>query len=291
MVSMEKLAYVGFWFEGLKCEADVQRVASLLRNIGYRGVDFKDLCFDTSIYPLHKMLEIAVKAAEKEDMTIPCGIILKDHCAPNWKENAEKTCEFIRMCAAAGIKLVNTSIGSEPPRIEKEWYFPPVRNDKPGWDALKGSLEMLAKTAEECDVHVVLETVMGQLAHDYYTAREMFRQMDSDRLCLTMDPSHYQLYDNDVPWTIRQWGTEKIRHVHLKDAVGSMHSGHSTPLMGEGHVDWPGFFAALEEIGYNGWYSVEFESWPLSELITPEEAARMSYRCTEAVIQNYLKNK
>lgn len=294
---MDKLSYIGFWFGGLKCEDDVRRAAGTLRDIGYKGVDFKDTCFDTSMHPLHKMLEIAVSAAAKEDMVVPCTIRLRDHCSiENWKKNAEDTCEFIRMSAGAGIKLVNTSIGSAGPRTTKDWYLPNMRNDGAAWDALKGSLEMIARTAEDCGAYVVLETVMNQLAHDYFTAREMFRLVDSDHLCLTMDPSHYQLYDNDIPWCIRQWGKDKIRHVHLKDAVGSISRGgmdscYNTPLLGEGQIDWPGFFAALDDIGYDGWYSVEFESWCLANYISVEEAARMSYRCAEVLIGHVLKGR
>ena len=295
MVGMDKLSYVGFWFGGLKSEDDMRRVARLLADIGYKGVDFKDDCFDTSSHPLHEMLRIAVSATAKEGLRIPCAIRLRDHCSPgNWQKNAAETCEFIRMSADAGIRLVNTSIGPPPPRAEKGWYAPAARDDQKGWDALRGSLEMIAKTAEDCDAYVALETVMSQLANDYFTAREMFRMVDSDHLCLTMDPSHYQLHDMDIPWSIRRWGAEKIKHVHLKDAVGSIvRSGADfpfiTPLLGEGHVDWPGFFAALDDIGYDGWYSVEFESWALASLFSAEEAARLSFQCAEALIRSILK--
>lgn len=33
------------------------------------------------------------------------------------------------------------------------------------------------------------------------------------------------------------------------------------PMLGEGRVDWRGMFSALEEIGYEGYCSVEFESF------------------------------
>jgi len=190
------------------------------------------------------------------------------------------------MCANAGIKLVNTCIGSAPDKTPgPEWFSASRHNTQKGWDALKGSFEILARTAEECDVHVVLEGVAGQLVHDYFTMREAFRQYDSDRLCLTMDPSHYEAYDNDIPWAIRQWGKEKIRHVHLKDSFGMAINGRITPFMGEGTVDWKGFFEAMNDIGYDGWYSVEFESWRICDRISIEEAARISYQFTEAVIQ------
>jgi len=282
MVSLDKLSYVAFWFDGLKNEDDIRRACATLRDIGYKGVDFKDLCFDTDVYPLHQMLRFAVSAAEKEGVVIPSTIRLRDHCSlDSWKKNATETCEFIKMSADAGIKKVNTVVGSTPARVNG------IANEQPAWDALKGSLEMIAKTAEENDVTVVLETVMGQLAHDYFTAREMFRLVDSKNLCLTMDPSHYQLYGNDIPYTIRQWGN-KIQHVHLKDTMGVIHAPFGTPLLGEGQIDWPGFFTALDDIGYDGWYSVEFESWNLATMISKEEAAAMSYRCAEVLINKIL---
>ena len=51
------------------------------------------------------------------------------------------------------------------------------------------------------------------------------------------------------------------------------------PLLGEGNVDWPAFFGALDDIGYEGFCSVEFESFAYYERILggdSETAARLS---------------
>lgn len=82
-------------------------MARTLADIGYKGVDFKDECFDTGSRPLHEMLRMAVSAAAKEGMRIPCTIRLRDRCSPdNWRTNAAETCEFIRMSADAGIRSI-----------------------------------------------------------------------------------------------------------------------------------------------------------------------------------------
>jgi sugar phosphate isomerase/epimerase len=60
-----------------------------------------------------------------------------------------------------------------------------------------------------------------------------------------------------------------IFHVHLKDAVGrpgGLPGGlpgetFLFPLLGEGEVPWTEFFAALDTAGYNGFLTVEFESF------------------------------
>jgi len=51
------------------------------------------------------------------------------------------------------------------------------------------------------------------------------------------------------------------------------------PLLGEGLVDWPAFFAALDEIGYDGFCSVEFESFKYFSTVLAGDglaAARLS---------------
>ena len=81
-----------------------------------------------------------------------------------------------------------------------------------------------------------------------------------------------------MSWLIRQWGN-RIAHVHIKDVVGvPALQKFVFPLLGEGQVDWEGFFAGLEEIGYQGFCSIEFESFRFYRQILkndPEVAARI----------------
>ena len=59
---------------------------------------------------------------------------------------------------------------------------------------------------------------------------------------------------------------------------------HLQPVL----TNYPAFIKALKDIGYDGWYSVEFESWNLATMISKEEAAAMSYRCAEVLINKIL---
>jgi sugar phosphate isomerase/epimerase len=113
---------------------------------------------------------------------------------------------------------------------------------------------------------------------------------ESAALGLNFDPSHYALYGNDIPWAVRQWGS-RIVHVHLKDCVG-VPGGlpgetFTFPLLGEGTVPWPAFFAALDEVGYQGYLSVEFEAFTYYSAILrgdPAEAARISLEQSLALL-------
>jgi len=59
------------------------------------------------------------------------------------------------------------------------------------------------------------------------------------------------------------------------------------PMLGEGRVDWRGMFAALEAIGYEGYCSVEFESFDCHANVLggdTREAARRSLADARALM-------
>jgi sugar phosphate isomerase/epimerase len=123
--------------------------------------------------------------------------------------------------------------------------------------------DLLVPLAEDRAVDVAVEGVFGPLIRDYYTTLELLRHYDSPRLGISLDPSHGILVGNDIPWAVQQWGS-RIRHFHLKDAVGRPGMFGETfifPLLGEGPVPWAAFFSAVDTIGYQGHLSVELEPW------------------------------
>jgi sugar phosphate isomerase/epimerase len=149
------------------------------------------------------------------------------------------------------------------------------------WDMVLAAFDILVPLAETSGIDLAVEGVFGHLVHDYYTTLELVRHYDSPRLGLNFDPSHGILVGNDIPWAIRQWGP-RIRHLHLKDAVGRPGMDGETfvfPLLGEGKVPWAAFFAALDDIGYAGHLTVEFESWDYYRQVLrsdPAAAAQLS---------------
>ena len=49
-----------------------------------------------------------------------------------------------------------------------------------------------------------------------------------------------------------------LKHVHTCE--------NDRGIPGSGHVEWPGVFAALREIGYDGWLTIESFGFALGEL-------------------------
>jgi sugar phosphate isomerase/epimerase len=149
------------------------------------------------------------------------------------------------------------------------------------WDMVRSAFDVLVPLAQDGGVLLAVEGVFGHLVHDYYTTLELLRHYDSPALGINLDPSHGVLVGNDPPWVVRQLGS-RIRHFHLKDAVGRPGMFGETfifPLLGEGVVPWAGLFAAIDDIGYEGYLTVEFESWDYYRQVLrsdPVEAARLS---------------
>ena len=294
MISQEKLSYVGFWWQ-FRDPGAVRTTAERLAEMGYRGVDWKETCF-CGDGPLAVQWAAAVRETRLAGLEVPCGIILRSYTDPQTvARNVADICQFIALCADTGVPCVNTGIGAPGPRDTANarfWMQPDAMNGQ-AWDTLRRATETIAAAAEQWRTPVVFESVVGNLVHDYFTTRELFRLYDSPYLRLTLDPSHYHLYDNDLPWCVRQWGREKIGHVHLKDAVGRLGGTGGEflfPLLGEGAINWNGFFDALDDIGYDGWYAVEFESDKYAQDILrgdPFEGARLSARSALALIERY----
>ena len=200
------------------------------------------------------------------------------------QDNVKYTLECIEALSSFGAKIFNIFSGPVP------WAKYPFRvgvDIKMGdaWNILFDALDSILPVAKRNNAYLALESVWGMLAHDFYSAKFLIDHYDSPNLGLNFDPSHDILSGNfDIGWIIRQWGREKIKHVHLKDAAGIQDDDRKFvfPLLGEGKIDWRSFKKAMSDIGYSGVMSVEFESMAyLNNILggNMEEAARISMDC------------
>ena len=207
--------------------------------------------------------------------------VLKDE---NERKNSiDTTIEHIKRSADMGVNVVNLFTGPVP------WLEFPLKvgvnvSMTDAWNYVFGAFDRILPVAEKEGVKLAVENVWGMLAHDLYTNRYLIDHYDSDNLGVNLDPSHDMLYgNNDEPFIVKSWG-KKIFHVHVKDAVGVAEGGKFVfPLLGEGNVDFPAFFRALNEIGYDGCASVEFESWAYRRNILGNSHAAAAKMCLDAL--------
>ena len=194
----------------------------------------------------------------------------------------DETLAAIDAAAEAGIALVNVVTG---PNLWEPGARP--RDDEQAWTAALGALEAACERGAERGVEIGFEPCWGTLADDAETAQ---RVLDAVPVSVAFDPSHFVLTGDDIPVLARRWGA-RIAHVHLKDAFGRRGmegEDFHFCLLGEGGVPWADLFGALDEVGYAGALSVEFEAYRYYERVLggdPEAAATLARGQVEALLE------
>lgn len=277
------LASLGF--TSWKPEEVVRRLAEL----GYQAVEWPLAHYNPQTKgrdALSRLVRVSVAAGlEVSEVGAQHDMLTLDEDLRRSRVNLVREC--IQVAGDAGVKVVNIFTGPAPwdpeaPRLGVDL------SEGEAWDIIQQVFDELVLVAERSGVYLAVEAVFGHLAHDYYTVQELLRRYDSPHLGINMDPSHYRLYGNDIPWVIRQLGP-RIYHVHLKDVIGrpGVHGkDFMFPMLGEGLIDWRAFVAALDEIGYTGALSVEFESFTYYRTVLkddPVKAAAISMEQIKAL--------
>ena len=259
-----------------------QQVVAELKGLGYSAVEWTRAHFDPRRKPLVELKEI-VEMTHAGGLAVSEVVIQQDYICLDEATREDRvalTIETIEASAKAGVDTVNLFTGPAPwvrdaPRIPEDI------SEGEAWQMLLDVFERVVAVLERNKVYAAVESVWGHLCNDYYTTRPLIDHFSSNYLGVNFDPSHDVLKGNfDTGWLVRQWGKEAIKHIHLKDAIGIQQQGMFLfPFLGEGRVDWKGMFAALAEIGYDGYLSIEFESFAYHDQILKGdsvEAARRS---------------
>ena len=239
---------------------DADEVIRVLSENGYNGVEW--LRF-VNFMSADDLKDICAKAREK-GLEVPDIMGGGDFVVLKEEDRAQRiqfTIDSIEMAREASVPIVNITTGPA------DWGEQPIKLGKDitegkAWEIATDGLRKVVEAAEKNDVTITIEAAFNMLARDYYTLKELLGRFDSKRLAVNMDPSHLALLGNDVPWVVKQLGS-KIKHVHMKDVFGkpgTQNQDFIFPLLGEGVIDWKGFFTSLKEIGYDGYLSIEYES-------------------------------
>ncbi len=271
-----------------------EQVVKALAEIGYDCIEWTLSHFNPAAMApadLNAVADIPKRyGMDTSELVVQQDFITLDASA--WKQRIDLTADCIRAAADAGIGMINLFSGPAP------WdpSAPVVNRDvseQQAWEMLFHSFDRLLPVAEDNHVCLALEAVFGMLCRDYYTTRVLFDRYDSPCLGINMDPSHYALYRNDLSWVVREWGA-RIKHVHMKDVIGvpgQIGESFTFPLMGEGMIDWPAFVQSLDDVGYTGPLSIEYEAFTYYRNVLksdPVRAARQSYEDVQALLGDYL---
>jgi sugar phosphate isomerase/epimerase len=130
------------------------------------------------------------------------------------------------------------------------------------------SLKRLCEAAEPLGVRIGIEYEPGLLVERARELAEVIDRVGSPLLGANLDIGHSWL-DGEAPEAAVGWLAGRIWNLHLEDIAGRKHF-HLIP--GEGDLPFGRYFAALERVGYEGFYTVELYTYPHM----PDEAGRRS---------------
>ncbi len=180
-------------------------------------------------------------------------------------------------CAAAkfGVKIVNGFTGS------KIWktvaLFPPVPPQMidAGYKDFADRWNPILDEFDKYGVKFALEVHPSEIAYDFWTAGKVLDAIGNrPAFGFNFDPSHLYWQMTDPTEFVYEYGP-KIYHMHVKESVrnlngrngvlgshlffGDRRRGWDFVSPGRGGVPWERVFRALNDVGYKGPLSIEWE--------------------------------
>jgi len=207
---------------------------------------------------------------------------------------AEEMKRTARAAKAFGVKIVNGFTGSA---IWPFLYsFPPVPPEmiEEGYLDFANRWNPILDVFGECGVKFALEVHPTEIAFDIPTAERTLKAIGSrPEFGFNFDPSHLIWQGIDPVEFIRAF-PERIYHVHVKDAkrnlngrngilgghleFGDHRRGWDFKSPGRGEIDFNAITCALNDIGYEGPLSVEWEDPHMDQDQGAAEAAEFLNR-------------
>jgi D-psicose/D-tagatose/L-ribulose 3-epimerase len=128
------------------------------------------------------------------------------------------------------------------------------------WNRSVEGLQKVARRAKELGVTLCVEPLNRFETYFLNTQEDAARFVDEigeSNVRVHYDTFHANIEEKDPVKALKNLGT-RAGHVHLSE------NDRGTP--GTGHVDWRGTLLALQEIGYNGWLTIESFAQPEPQL-------------------------
>ncbi len=270
----------GFGYDGLElaCWGDHMDVA--------KGAKSKSYCEDQlAILDKHGLKCWAISnhlagqlvcdpnADDRSDGFVPRKLHGKAEAKRKWAVQAMK--DSAKAAKNLGVKVVNGFTGSGI--WHAVYAFPPI-SDRFIDDGFKYFAKMwnpILDVFDACGVKFALEVHPTEIAFDIHTAARAVEAVKNRKAFgFNFDPSHLQWQMVDPVKFIRRFG-KRIYHCHMKDAAvtldgesgilsshlnfGDPRRGWDFRSLGRGDVDFEGIIRALNDTGYKGPLSVEWE--------------------------------
>jgi len=240
-------------------------VIEQLRKIGYDGVELPIFNLDLDYAAIGKRLDdlglarTGVTIRGEDDNPISPDAAVRQRGIDNNKRTLD-------VCAAAGIETLvgpyHSALGvfSGAGRTDDEWKW--------GIDSMRATAEHAGQVGVKLAVEWLNRFECYFLNCGADTA-EFVRAVDHPACGMMYDTFHANIEEKCVSGSLAAGG-DKLFHIHISE------NDRSTP--GQGGVNWEKNFAAIKEIGYDGWLVVEAFGLALPEIAAATKIWRRMYK-------------
>ncbi len=223
---------------------------------------------------------------ERLDNFAPSSLAGKPEEIRKWAIEEMKT--VAKAAKKLGVGVVTCFMGSP---IWSKWYSFPQTTEKmidDGFAEIKELWSPIFDVFDECGVKFALEVHPSEIAFDYYSTKRLMEEFDwRETLGLNFDPSHLEWQGVNPCLFLRDF-SNRIYHVHMKDIkvtldgrsgilgshinFGDLRRGWNFVSLGHGDVDFDGIIRELNQMGYHGPLSVEWEDSGMERTFGATEA-------------------
>ena len=208
---------------------------------------------------------------------------------------AQEMMDTARAAKKMGLEVVNGFTGSS---IWHSLYaFPPTSQDywQAGFDDFARRWLPILEVFDECEVNFALEVHPTEIAFDIASAERALEVLEGhERFGFNYDPSHLGYQHVDYIAFIRKFSS-RIFHVHMKDVwwghgdgEAGVFGGHTSfgdsrrywdfRSVGRGDIKFEDIIVALNDVGYDGPLSVEWEDSRMDRVHGATESAAFCKR-------------
>ena len=177
---------------------------------------------------------------------------LGDTYHPTWieddparrRQRIDHTMGAIEMTAAVGGRTISLQPGGPQGALSRD-------------EALaryEAGLREVLPLAARHGITLMVEPEPGLVIQHAQECVEFLQRLNHPNLKMNCDLGHFYCVEEDPAEVVRRCAPW-IAHIHLEDIKENRVHQHRVP--GEGAMDWPGIFAAIREIKYAGWVTVE----------------------------------
>ena len=248
----------------LPSEMSIQSAIELCGSIGYDGLELNldeegELALDT---PQERLLEICSWASEAglELHSVSTPVLWRYHLFSSDQQLSDKAMTVVRkeleVAKALGASTVLVVVG----KLSEGDHYDAV------WERGIRALQELAEYAARLEVRIGVENVGNQFLLGPREMRDFVDAVGSAWVGAYYDAGNTILLRQGWPQQWIQILGERIFKVHVKDFVRvGKRWAVSTPLLAGDTINWPEVIAALRDVGYDDYLTLEmppYEHYP-----------------------------